>query len=67
MTEIIKVQGMGCNNCVNAIESSVGEIKGVTFVKADLEKSEVTVKIEQANLLDTVKETIEDQGYDVVA
>lgn len=65
MTEIIKVEGMGCQNCVNAIETSVGEMTGVTSVKVNLEQAEVTVELEQKDLLPKVKETIEEQGYDI--
>jgi len=67
MTEVIKVQGMGCNNCVQAIETSVGEISGVSHVKAYIDKAEVKVELEDTNLLAEVKETIEEQGYDVVS
>ncbi|MHA6261391.1 copper chaperone CopZ [Sporosarcina sp. CAU 1771] len=66
MKEIIKVEGMSCNHCVNAIETSVGEITGVSTVKVDLGKKEVAVEFENVTSLDQIKETIEDQGFDVV-
>ncbi|HLR53306.1 MAG TPA: copper ion binding protein [Pseudogracilibacillus sp.] len=65
MTEIIKVEGMGCNHCVETIESTVGSLQGVTSVKADLDNAQVTVELTEADVLDKVKEIIEDQGYDV--
>ena len=66
MKEILKVEGMSCNHCVNAIETNVGEVTGVSAVKVDLGKKEVEVAFDNAATLAQVKETIEDQGFDVV-
>lgn len=65
MKEVLKVEGMSCGHCVNSIESSVGELNGVSSVKVDLANNEVTVEFENEATLNQVKETIEDQGYDV--
>ncbi|WP_045519391.1 copper chaperone CopZ [Neobacillus niacini] len=62
----LNVQGMSCGHCVKAIEGSVGELKGVSTVKVHLETSKVDVEYEANQVtLDTIKETIDDQGYDV--
>jgi copper chaperone len=67
MNETLKVQGMSCAHCVNAVESSVGELQGVSSVKVDLGKGEVTVAYDDNKTsLNQIQETIEDQGYDVV-
>lgn len=67
MKETLKVQGMSCNHCVNSIEGSVGQLAGVSSVKVDLSNGEVTVEFDnQQTTLDQIKETIEEQGYDVV-
>ncbi|TWT01913.1 copper chaperone CopZ [Planomicrobium sp. CPCC 101079] len=67
MNETLKVQGMSCGHCVNAVESSVGELQGVSSVKVDLEKGEVAVEYDTSKTsLNEIQETIEDQGYDVV-
>lgn len=65
MKEVLKVEGMSCGHCVNSIESSVGELTGVSSVKVDLAKNDVTVEYDNAETLKQVKATIEDQGYDV--
>lgn len=65
MKEVLKVEGMSCGHCVNSIESSVGELKGVSSVKVDLANNEVTVEFENESTLNQIKETIEDQGYEV--
>jgi copper chaperone len=65
MKEVLKVEGMSCNHCVNSIEKSVGSLSGVSAVKVDLANNEVSVEFEQEETLQQIKETIEDQGYDI--
>lgn len=66
MKEILKVEGMSCGHCVNSIETNVGELTGVSTVKVDLANKEVSVEFDNAATLAQIKETIEDQGYDLV-
>ncbi|MEK3993010.1 copper chaperone CopZ [Robertmurraya sp. FSL R5-0851] len=62
----LNVQGMSCGHCVKTIEGSVGELKGVSKVKVNLEDSKVDVEYNASEVsLNTIKETIDDQGYDV--
>ncbi|PLR76046.1 copper resistance protein CopZ [Bacillus sp. V3-13] len=62
----LDVAGMSCGHCVKAIEGSVGELKGVSNVKVHLETGKVDVEYNANEVtLDTIKETIDDQGYDV--
>lgn len=62
----INVQGMSCGHCVKAVEGSVGALDGVQSVKVDLKAAtaDVEYNVQQVSL-DKIKETIEDQGYDV--
>jgi len=67
MKEVIKVEGMSCDHCVNSIESSVGKLTGVSAVKVDLGNGDVSVEFDNAiTTLVQIKEVIEDQGYDLV-
>ncbi|CAG9610703.1 copper chaperone CopZ [Pseudoneobacillus rhizosphaerae] len=62
----LNVSGMSCGHCVKAVEGSVGELKGVSNVKVHLENGTVDVEFDSSELtLDVIKETIDDQGYDV--
>jgi len=62
----LNVQGMSCGHCVKSIEGSVGELKGVSNVKVHLENGTVDVEYNANELtLEAIKETIDDQGYDV--
>ncbi|WP_449620398.1 copper chaperone CopZ [Robertmurraya sp. Marseille-Q9965] len=63
---ILNVKGMSCGHCVKAVEGSVGELKGVNSVKVNLEEGTVAIDFNSAEVtLDQIKETIDDQGYDV--
>lgn len=62
----LNVQGMSCGHCVKAIEGSVGELEGVNQVRVNLEEALVDVSFNESQVsLDSIKETIEEQGYDV--
>lgn len=63
----LNVKGMSCGHCVRAVEGSVGTLDGVTAVKVNLDAATVDVEFNpQTVSLDQIKETIDDQGYDVV-
>ncbi|MEH7107151.1 MULTISPECIES: copper chaperone CopZ [Bacillaceae] len=62
----LTVKGMSCGHCVKAVEGSVGKLAGVKKVEVKLEKGLVDVEFDSnAVSLATIKETIDDQGYDV--
>ncbi|MGE5614446.1 MAG: copper chaperone CopZ [Bacillota bacterium] len=64
---ILRVEGMSCSHCENAIKKSVGALDGVSAVTVDLKGKTVTVEYERSRVsLDRIKNEIEDQGYDVV-
>lgn len=62
----LKVNGMSCGHCVNSIEGSVGKLDGVNSVKVKLAEGTVDVEFNPSEVdLSKIKETIDDQGYDV--
>ncbi|WP_404332225.1 copper chaperone CopZ [Mesobacillus maritimus] len=62
----LNVQGMSCGHCVKAVEGSVGQLDGVNQVNVKLDEALVEVAFNESKVsLDKIKETIEDQGYDV--
>ncbi|MBH8597663.1 copper chaperone CopZ [Thermoactinomyces sp. CICC 10523] len=63
----LKVNGMSCNHCVNAVETSVGKLNGVREVTVLLNEGLVDIEFEDGAVnVEQLIETIEDQGYDVV-
>ncbi|KAA9012536.1 copper chaperone CopZ [Niallia endozanthoxylica] len=62
----LNVEGMSCGHCVKAVEGSVGKLNGVASVKVSLENKSVDVEYNADEVtLEAIKETIDDQGYDV--
>lgn len=63
----LNVQGMTCGHCVKAVETNVGALAGVQQVNVDLAEGKVVVAFdESAVTVDQIKETIDEQGFDVV-
>lgn len=63
----LNVEGMSCSHCVNAVTKAVTALAGVDGVNVDLAAKTVTVDFDEAEVsLDSIKEAIEDEGYDVV-
>lgn len=62
----IHVDGMSCGHCANTVKKAVGALNGVFLVEVDLEKKKVLVEYDDEKAsIDTIKGTIEDQGYKV--
>lgn len=62
----LTVEGMSCGHCVKSVENSVGALAGVSEVKVNLAEKLVDVAFDEAQVsLEQIKETIDDQGYDV--
>jgi len=63
---IFTVPDMSCSHCENAIKKAVGKLNGVENVLVDLNSKKVSVEYDEGKVsVDTIKVTIEDQGYDV--
>jgi len=61
---VLQVEGMSCQHCVNSIE---GAMKGIgAEARVDLKNGAVEVAYDESRVtIERIKETIEDQGYDV--
>ena len=64
---VLNVEGMSCSHCENAVKKAVGALDGVNQVLVDLKGKSVTVEYDTLKVsLDSIKNEIEEQGYDVV-
>ena len=64
--QVLDVEGMSCQHCVNSITKAVGALEGVATVTVDLKGKKVTVGYDPGVVtLPVIKETITEQGYDV--
>jgi copper chaperone len=60
----INIEGMSCEHCVKAVTEAVGALPSVTDV--DVEIGAATLSYDPAAVsYETIKEAIEDQGFDV--
>lgn len=62
---IIKVEGMVCGGCENRVQNALKTIEGIENVVADHTKGIVTVTAKEEVSINTIKETIEDLGFEV--
>ncbi|MEC0175040.1 copper ion binding protein [Paenibacillus favisporus] len=64
-TITLNVNGMSCQHCVNSIEGALKQIGAEG--KVNLSNASVEVQFDETKITESkIKETIEDQGYDVV-
>lgn len=62
---VLQVEGMSCQHCVISIEGALKEIGAAG--KVDLGSNTVDVTYDEDKItIETVKEAIEEQGYEVV-
>lgn len=64
-TTTITVDGMTCGHCVNSVQTEVGKLEGVTDVAVDLASGQVTITAETAPDAGTLREAVEEAGYEV--
>ena len=66
MKEIeLKIEGMMCTGCENRVQNALKTIDGVEEVKANHEDGSVNIKANDNVEISTVKEKVEDIGYEV--
>lgn len=63
----LRVDGMTCGHCEEAVRSAVGVIAGVTAVRADHSSGRVEMDVEGGIDLGAVNQAIEEAGYQVIA
>ena len=64
-TTIIEVDGMTCGHCVNAVQTEVGRLQGVTDVAVDLSTGQVTIVSDTPPDADALEAAVEEAGYEV--
>ena len=68
MTQMtVEVGGMTCDHCTAAIERAVALVGGVERVKANLASGRVEITLSGPVDESSVREAIQDEGYDVLA
>jgi len=66
MTQTIRVTGMTCGGCENAVKRALGRLPGVASVEASHAAEKVTVEFDESQTnLDALKSKIATLGYQV--
>lgn len=62
----LKVSGMSCGHCKEAVERAIGVLPGVSKVEANVEDGKVEISYNPSEAsLDDIRQAVEDAGYDV--
>jgi len=65
-TKTFSVEGMTCQNCVKAVENTLGKIDGVQKYKVDLKKGEAVVEFDPNKVnSETIEKKFESTPYKV--
>jgi len=64
-TTTITVDGMTCGHCVNAVQTELGKLDGVTDVAVDLPSGKVTIVAESTPDPAALQGAVEEAGYEV--
>lgn len=64
-TTTITVDGMTCGHCVNAVQTEVGKLDGVTDVAVDLGSGQVTITADSTPSPEALRDAIEEAGYEI--
>ena len=61
MKKILKIDGMGCEHCIKSVREALQEIEGLEILEVKI--GEATVEIKNEELIEVIKERLDDAGY----
>ena len=65
-TTTLSVPAIHCDTCKRSIEGALGGLEGVERAEVSVDEKTVTVAYDDAAVgMDRIRETIEEQGFDV--
>lgn len=63
-TQTLRIDGMHCDHCVEAVEEALSDVEGVTVLGVEVGTAEVTYDPVQVSE-DQLVAAIDDAGYDI--
>ena len=60
----LKIDGMGCEHCIKSVREALEGINGIKVLDVKIGSAEV--EAENDNILNEIKEKLDDAGYDLV-
>lgn len=67
MKKIIKIEGMSCGHCSNAVLNALKGISGVSDVNVNLEAKEATLEADGTVTDAAITAAVTEEGYEVVS
>ncbi|MCD1633584.1 heavy-metal-associated domain-containing protein [Martelella mediterranea] len=65
MTEILKIEGMGCGGCVTTVTKALVAVPGISDVAVNLDSHEARFELAAPATREQAVKAVEDAGYDV--
>lgn len=66
MEKTLNVEGMSCAHCKASVEGALKNLDGVSEAEANVDEGQVAVTYDESKVsMESMKEAIEEQGYDV--
>ncbi|GIO27369.1 copper chaperone CopZ [Ornithinibacillus bavariensis] len=66
MEKTLNVRGMTCGHCKMSVEGALKKLDGVSKAEVSLEAGKVDITFDESKVnVETMKDAIEEQGYDV--
>ena len=66
-TITLNIEGMTCGGCVKSVTNALNQVAGVKSVDVSLDHNSATISFDDSQAQqNTLKEAIEDAGFDVV-
>ena len=60
----LKIDGMGCEHCIKSVREALEGVNGVKVLDVKIGSAEV--EAENDNVLNEIREKLDDAGYDLV-
>lgn len=64
MIKEIKIDGMGCNHCVESVKKALNSLKNVKII--DVELGKATIEIDENYDFNSIIEALDDAGFEVI-
>lgn len=65
MKELLNIEGMSCNHCVEKIKKFVTECEGVQNANISLENKTLEVEFKEPTKIEDIIDAVEDAGFSV--
>jgi len=66
MTKTLKIEGMSCMHCVEALTKALGAVEGVSDAKVSLEGKTAAVEMSGIVTEDMLRAAVEDAGFELI-